>query len=465
MRGPADISITDPPGFIDLVLPDPEDVVAGAPSNLASVEECRARVQLAYAMAHARATADDLEAVITVLQARAGGTDAVDPFGPRVPAESFEALAERADRAHADGRLDLPTALSLLSASGSIAAQQGRRLILFLGLNSYIRRAVWEHATLRVKELDLGSDRYLELGRWLLVTSELVTLAIGEGYRATERELLARDAAAQRAALDELLEVEPATARAVMRARRLAMRFGLDPDATYRVVAIRAGLDADPTPEEPSLDEADLETLAARLDQRVRRRERRAEVGNGGIRLPLVLAWRGSIVAILSSNATEWTRLQDALRAVLGKPGAAAAPTWTAIATGAAGIEQLPRSVAELQEGLRVAEDVGTVGVVADLGELALERLLLSDPVLAGTVIDRELGPLLADPRMGEELVQTLRTFFDSGFNRRETARRLHLADRTVAYRLERIEELLGHDLRGEAGRRVGVALTLHRLR
>jgi DNA-binding PucR family transcriptional regulator len=71
----------------------------------------------------------------------------------------------------------------------------------------------------------------------------------------------------------------------------------------------------------------------------------------------------------------------------------------------------------------------------------------------------------MADPRMGEELVQTLRTFFDSGFNRRETARRLHLADRTVAYRLQRIEELLGHDLQGEAGRRVGVALTLQGLK
>ena len=45
----------------------------------------------------------------------------------------------------------------------------------------------------------------MELGRWLLLWSEMSTLAIGEGYRATEGELLARDVAARRAALDELL--------------------------------------------------------------------------------------------------------------------------------------------------------------------------------------------------------------------------------------------------------------------
>src|SRR6188472_1518473 len=75
-----------------------------------------------------------------------------------------------------------------------------------------------------------------------------------------------------------------------------------------------------------------------------------------------------------------------------------------------------------------------------------------------------ELGVLLADPRMGEELVETLQVYFDAGGNRRETARRLHLADRTVAYRLERAEDLLGHGLEGDAGRRLNVALTLRRL-
>ena len=128
------------------------------------------------------------------------------------------------------------------------------------------------------------------------------------------------------------------------------------------------------------------------------------------------------------------------------------------------GVPALARSMVELQEGLRVATRIGRRGVIDDVAELGVERLLLSDPELVATIIDRELGPLLDDPRMGDELVETLQAYFDVGGNRRATARRLHLADRTVAYRLERAQDLLGHGFDGEAGRRLNVALTLRRL-
>ena len=110
------------------------------------------------------------------------------------------------------------------------------------------------------------------------------------------------------------------------------------------------------------------------------------------------------------------------------------------------------------------AKDFRGCPFVNAVAELGVERLLLSDPDLATTIIERELGALLADPRMGEELVETLQVYVDAGGNRRETARRLHLADRTVAYRLERAEQLLGHGFDGDDGRRLNVALTLRRL-
>ena len=451
---------TSPPGtWFDLVLPDIEQVIAGVPAHLAqSEEECRARVRLSYLIAEVSATAADLEAAIATLQARAAGGSAVNPFGPRITAETFDALVDKADRVRISGRLDLATVLALLYESGAIAAREGRRLIVFLGLNSYVRRTIWQHETERLGATQLG-----ELGEWLLLATEVASLAIGEGYRATERELLARDAAGQRAALDELLSAEPATARASLRLRRLAIRYGLDADATYRVAAVLPGYEADPTPDEPGMDEADLDGLAGRIDQLLRRRAR-ADGPSSGIRVPLAMTWRDSIVAILGSNPREWQRLQDALRSVLGRGTTDGRPSWTAVALEARGVEELARSLAELQEGLRVAEHIGRRGVIDDLAELAIERLLLSDSDLAATIAGRELGKLLADPRMGEELVETLQVYFDSGYNRRETARRLHLADRTVAYRLERIQELLGHELEGEAGRRLNVALTLRRL-
>ena len=451
----------DPPNIVRVVLPDIQDVVALLPRDLADDEnELLARSRLAFLNTQVTADIDDLDAAIDVLRARAAGTAAADPFGPRIRASSYEGLADAGDRAAEAGRLDLATVLALQYESGSIAAEQGRRLILFLGLNAAIRRAIWELGTAEIRRQDLGHEGYVELGRWLVVTTEMSSLAVGEGYRATERELLARDAAARRAAIDELLGAIPAEGRGVARLRRLAMRFGLEPDASYRLAAILPGPDADPTPEQPGIDEDDLETMARRIDQLLRRAGRSDEGVSTGIRVPLAVTWRGSIVGILGPDPREWQRLQDAVAKVFGSE----APSWIAIATRVDGVGALARSLAELQEGLRVADGIDRRGVIDDLSELGIERLLLSDPDLAAAIVDRELGALLAEPRMGEELVETLQVFFDSGENRRETARRLHLADRTIAYRLERAEQLLGHGLEGDAGRRLNVALTLRRL-
>jgi hypothetical protein len=458
--GPTHVGSGTIGAFVDLVLPPIESVVAAIPPDLVeSEEELYARVRLSYLNAHVKADTGEMESAIAVLRARASGSKTADPFGRRIAADSFEALADLADRAFTEDRLDLPTVLGLMYESGSIAARHGRRLIVFLGLSAHVRRAIWDYGSEQVERLGLGHAQMVELGRWLLLSTEMASLAIGEGYRATERELLARDAAAHRAALDELLGAEPTTARAALRLRRLAVRYGLDPDATYRVAAIVPGAEADPTPETPGLDEADLQNLAERIDQLLRRRPR-TDVVASGIRIPLAITWRGSIVAILSDSPREWQRLQEATRTVVGRD----VQSWTAIAVAAAGVGEVARALAELQEGVRVASEIGRHGVIDDLSELAMERLLLSDPDLAAVIVKRELGPLLADKRMGDELIETLQTYFDCGFNRRETARRLHLADRTVAYRLERIEDLLGHGLEDEAGRRLELALTLRRL-
>jgi len=448
------------PHTISLGLPDIGDVMAMLPRDLADDEdELLARVRLAFLNSHVTAKIDDLETAIDVLRERAAGNATANPFGPRIRASSYEALAEAGQRALDAGRLTLGTVLALQYESGCIAATQGRRLILFLGLTAEIRRALWEFGMGEIQRQDLGHEGYLELGRWLALTTEMSSLAVGEGYRATERELLARDVAARRAAIDELLGAVPAEGRAASRLRRLAMRYGLDPDATYRVAAILPGRDADPTPEQPGIDDADLDIMARRIDQTLRR-PGRDDGAATGIRVPLALTWRGAIVALLGPDPREWQRLQAAVDKAFGSD----ASSWIAIATRSDGVTGLARSLAELQEGLRVADGIDRRGVIDDLSELGIERLLLSDPDLAAVVVDRELGALIADPRMGEELVETLQVFFDAGENRRETARRLHLADRTIAYRLERAEALLGHGFEGEAGRRLNVALTLRRL-
>src|SRR4029453_9469242 len=72
--------------------------------------------------------------------------------------------------------------------------------------------------------------------------------------------------------------------------------------------------------------------------------------------------------------------------------------------------------------------------------------------------------PVLAARRNASSLIVTLRTFLESGHNLRATARQLRLAPRTVAYRIERIERLLGGPLRGERAMRAAAALVGARL-
>jgi PucR C-terminal helix-turn-helix domain len=468
------VATTTPPNVIAAVLPEIDTVVAALPADLAdSEDELRLRVRLAYLNAHVLADCDDLEAAIKVLRARAAGDEVQDPFGEPIEADSYEELVDVADRALSHGRLDLMTVLALQYRSGAIAALQGRRLLLFRGVNAEIHRLMWEHGAAELARRGEGPERFIELGRWLMLWTQLSSLAVSEGYRSTERELLDRDVAARRAALDELVGSIPTDSRARSRVRRLATHYGLDPYATYRVAAVLPGPELDPTPAEPGIDDDDLDDLARRIDVMLSRRGSN-DRPYAGIRVPVAFSWRGSVVAILGQDPREWERLQQALRSVLSplaRDGRAASTAnidvdhaWTAIAMRADGVPALARSMVELQEGLRVATRIGRRGVIDDVAELGVERLLLSDPELATLIVDQELGPLLADPRMGDELVETLQAYFDVGGNRRATARRLHLADRTVAYRLERAQDLLGHGFDGEAGRRLNVALTLRRL-
>ena len=140
------VATTTPPNVIAAVLPEIETVVAALSADLAdSQDELRVRVRLAYLNTHVAADADDLEAAIQVLRARAAGDEAQDPFGERIEADSYDALVEVADRAVADGDLDLMTVLALQYQSGAIAAMQGRRLLLFRGVNADIHRSMWEH--------------------------------------------------------------------------------------------------------------------------------------------------------------------------------------------------------------------------------------------------------------------------------------------------------------------------------
>ena len=83
---------------------------------------------------------------------------------------------------------------------------------------------------------------------------------------------------------------------------------------------------------------------------------------------------------------------------------------------------------------------------------------------LGQVAIDHEPGAAAARRPAAGRAFETLQVDFDSGEDMRETTRRLHLADRIVAYRPARIESPLRAPIDDAARRRLAVPLLVRRL-
>jgi purine catabolism regulator len=82
-----------------------------------------------------------------------------------------------------------------------------------------------------------------------------------------------------------------------------------------------------------------------------------------------------------------------------------------------------------------------------DLGVLRLLASLAGGPELARYIED-ELGPLLQhDAKASNPLLPTLRTYLFCDGNKSQAAQELYVQRRTLYYRLDRIESLLGRSL------------------
>jgi PucR-like helix-turn-helix protein len=424
-----------------------------------------------------KAAADAIEAELARLKPSRGTPRSERLFA----AGSLDDLLARTQALDAAGSMDLETIVAIQRASGAIAARTDRRMVEVLHRYAVTRRLIWEHCVAATEEGRLDPGQLAAFGRFLLLWNELTSLAVTDGYRIAERDILARAVEARRGALHELLGGVAADPATKARLRRMAVRHGLDPDRAYRLIAIAPGPETDPTPEDPGIGDDDLEVLAGRIGHLLGSTAPGAEGVGAGIRLPAVLPLLGRIAVLAPDDWAGQKRVPTVLDTVLGDLPAAPsskrkerrdAPTearqaaWVAVGAAAIdGIGSLAPTYADLVDATRSAERLGLRGWIPDPAQLALERLLLADRDLAEATVRRELGALLADDRFGEELIETLQAYFDTGENVTAAARRLHLATRTVAYRLEKIENTLGHPLDAQDGRRLSIALMIHRLR
>ena len=206
-----------------------------------------------------------------VLDARQGILTTISADLPALVAAVADDVGESPEAVRAAVELTLSLLLeqpgatrgrAIMRAAGAQAARDGipaERLLQRFTSTTWL---VWEAARVHP-----AADRpVLEMfGQTLLRGIDLLVGAVADGYNAVDRESVAHDAEMRRALLDDLLSTAPPDLVAAARRRRLADRYGLDPDGAYRVVGV-SDARADT---EVSLED-DAHALARRIRRPVR---------------------------------------------------------------------------------------------------------------------------------------------------------------------------------------------------
>lgn len=124
-------------------------------------------------------------------------------------------------------------------------------------------------------------------------------------------------------------------------------------------------------------------------------------------------------------------------------------PSHTCVALGAPGqgldgFRATHRQALEAQRVARLLE-----ARVTRFEEVEFVALTTQDLRMARDFVHRQLGPLATDDDRSALLRETLRAYFDAGQNAAAAGGRLNVNDRTVAYRIRKIEDRLGEPILG----------------
>ena len=257
---------------------------------------------------------------------------------------------------------------------------------------------------------------------WTFAYVDSVSAAITEAY-VTERERWVRSAAAMRSdevrAILEGQDVDEQSA-----SRRLRYELG----RTHVGVLVWGE-----GPEDPDRTMVTFERIAQ-------------EVGH-------MVGGTDVLYVPMGSNVlAAWIGLRDepelSLVGELRPPDAVQARARIALGEPATGIDGFRRTHHEAQQARRVASLLKrSPGNCVRFHDVALNALLSTDLVEARRFVDRELGELGEESDAGRRLAATLKVFLEEGSSFVRAARRLGVHENTIAYRVKRACELLGHGI------------------
>jgi hypothetical protein len=266
------------------------------------------------------------------------------------------------------------------------------------------------------------ADQALAATRTVIGYVDLATTVASAAYLDAQQLLLANRDRVQRDLLEDLLDAgAPRTAAGVAAARAA----GLEPDAACVLVAA--------VPAEPPEDEGALPRAAGALALAAR-----------GRHAPLAVTRRGEIVLVRACAPGERVALRmPLLEACASQPVVLS----VGVSTVHDGLAAVGAAYREASQALtRVAESGGVLSL-PDLS--AFEYLTLRRDDVARRLIAPEIERFVAEDRAhGGQLIETLLAYAEADLNAKAAAEKLLIHVNTAHYRLGRIAEKTGCDLR-----------------
>lgn len=303
-----------------------------------------------------------------------------------------------------------------------------RRVGLGIGLADFMQAfrigqiALWDHILLAVEEHPGAKDAALSLVHQVMRGVEVASTAAAEAYLEAQQHAVADSALLARDLLEDLLAGRPP-----MVAARLAAlgRSGLDHEAPLVVV----------TASVPASEVAAERRLLGEV---------RGALGAGG--RGLVVVRQDELVAVLPAAVPEADLLADLRDAVTTLAGDGVSPSL-GVSTVRRGLASVPEAYDEARLALGSLE--GEPGVRSLSSMSTLDFLVHSHGATACRLVRPEVRAfVLEDLASGGTFVDTLREYVAGDLNAKVAASALHVHANTVYYRLERIAERTGCDLR-----------------
>lgn len=361
----------------------------------------------------------------------AGGID-VGLLGDFLPAVAAAVAAGRRL-----GRLELRLCRDL----GKQAARDGVALRAIVDLYLSAAWRLWPTLP-AVQQAAQDPQGVVRAGSIMLRATDDAAAQIAEGYQLARRDLVRSAGAARSDFVEALLTGNGAAIGPLI---DTAAGFGIDLAGPHAVAVVRAKQPLD-----------DLQELVTALEGSV--------VGRKGDSGALAAARAGSVVIVFAAPdraAIEHaaTRLSSVLPPVAStgdgsdRPPLVQLRRWAPIGAWRMGIGRpyvgpagIRLSFAEARDALDLGDRLELQNPVVDAAHLLVHRLLLRDETALRDLIEALLRPLDGARGGARPLLDTLLAYFESGVNAAQTARRLHLSVRAVTYRLERVQQLTGHD-------------------